>query len=176
MTRLLPRWCVLGVLVSLGGTVPAAAQFALRADTLPVNDVGGTPGELYGLVHDTHGRPLPGAVVSALGSTSAFRVSDREGRFAFRGLPPGTYLVRVHLEGYEPGRSRSVQIASDARTHHPVALSRRGAADAATRRRRRSCCRPGSAASAVPRRAAHRLPRPTRTRWPGGCAERRAAS
>jgi hypothetical protein len=126
MNRLFPRWCVLGLLVSLGGAAPAAAQFALRAETLPVSDAGGAPGELHGVVHDADGLPLEGAVVSALGSTTAFRVSDREGRFAFRGLPPGLYLVRVHLEGYQPGRPRSIHIAPDGRSLARVSLHRRG--------------------------------------------------
>ena len=50
---------------------------------------------------------LSGAVVSALGSTSAFAVSNEDGHFTFRNLPAGPYLVRAHLQNYLPvARSR----------------------------------------------------------------------
>ena len=43
---------------------------------------------------------IEGVVVSALGSTNAFAVSDKLGQFSLRQLPPGPYLVRAHREGY----------------------------------------------------------------------------
>ena len=55
--------------------------------------------DLQGVVHDDRGQPVAGAVVSALGTTAASVVSDASGRFAFRNLPEGPYLVRVHLAG-----------------------------------------------------------------------------
>ena len=45
--------------------------------------------ELRGTVLDEHGQPLAGAVISALGGTSAFAVSDHDGRFTLRDLPAG---------------------------------------------------------------------------------------
>ena len=45
--------------------------------------------DFRGLVLDERGQPLAGAVVSALGVTTAFAISDPEGRFAFRNLPFG---------------------------------------------------------------------------------------
>ena len=49
--------------------------------------------ELNGVVKDELGKPLSGAVVSALGSTSAFAISNEDGHFTFRNLPPGPYLM-----------------------------------------------------------------------------------
>ncbi len=57
------------------------------------------------------GHPLAGAVVSALGSTTLFAVSDKDGQFLMRGLPAGPYLIRAHLQGYTPARGRLVQVA-----------------------------------------------------------------
>ncbi len=71
--------------------------------------------ELRGTVLDEGGQPLAGVVISALGSTSTFAVSDRSGRFTLRDLPAGPYLVRAHLQGYVPARARIVQIATAAR-------------------------------------------------------------
>jgi hypothetical protein len=87
-------------------------------------------GELHGLVEDEKGQPLSGAIVSAFGSTSAFAISDSNGRFAFRELPPGPYLVRAHLQEYVPSRGRIVQVNADARNISTIALTRR--ADAST--------------------------------------------
>ena len=61
------------------------------------------PPDLQGVVHDDRGQPVAGAVVSALGTTAASVVSDARGRFAFRNLPEGPYLVRVHLAGIPAG-------------------------------------------------------------------------
>ena len=85
---------------------------------------------------DDRGQPLAGAVVSALGSTTAFAVSDRDGRFAFRNLPPGPYLVRAHLQGYVPARG----------AHHPGQRrrSRPSSTIALTRRDRRRASRRGA--------------------------------
>jgi hypothetical protein len=84
-----------------------------------------TANELTGTVTDRNGRPLIGAVVSAIGSESAFAVSDRDGRFTFRTLPQGPYVVRAHLQGYLPARPRLVQISTAARGDFNIVLAKR---------------------------------------------------
>ena len=42
-----------------------------------------------GVVQDENGAPVGGAVVSALGATTAYAVTDRSGRFELRALSPG---------------------------------------------------------------------------------------
>lgn len=108
------------------GVSPAFAQLALRSELPHVQQVALTTahGELHGVVHDSHGQPLRGAVVSALGTTTAFAVSDREGRYAFRDLPPGPYLIRAHLQGYLPERGHIVQVNADAQASWIIALTR----------------------------------------------------
>ena len=134
MTRFLSR-CFLALLVVLTvGSLPARAQLALaplpspvRLMAAPASDV--VQGELHGVVSDTRGEPLFGAVVSALGETTVFAVSDREGRFAFRTLPAGSYLVRVHLQGYLPARARVVQVVGGSRRSTTISLLRRAGDD-----------------------------------------------
>src|SRR6266566_1631787 len=84
--------------------------------------------ELRGTVVDERSQPLAGVVVSALGGTSAFAVSDRSGRFVLRDLPAGPYLVRAHLQGYVPARARIVQITTSPRDIS-IALTKVAAAD-----------------------------------------------
>ena len=60
--------------------------------------------------------PVAGAMVSALGATTAFAVSDRAGRFEIRSLSPGPYLVRAHLTGFVAPRGQVIDVrASGAR-------------------------------------------------------------
>jgi hypothetical protein len=146
MSRSVTRWCLLGVAACLIHGSPASAQDLFRAHprsldlagvltTPPARSTGPvtaarTPGELHGIVRDDEGRPLNGAVVSAHGSTAAFAMSDREGRFAFRSLPPGPYLVRVHLDGYAVPRGRYVQVNAGRREVWDISLDRVGTPDA----------------------------------------------
>jgi len=88
-----------------------------------------TQTDLRGTVLDDRGAPLGGAVVSALGSTTAFAVSDAQGEFTFRNLPAGPYLIRAHLQGYVPARARIVQVNASNRTIAAIALTRRGDVD-----------------------------------------------
>jgi TonB dependent receptor-like, beta-barrel/Carboxypeptidase regulatory-like domain len=76
-------------------------------------------------VQDDHGLPVAGAVVSAVGSTSVFAVSGEDGRFTFRSLPAGPYLVRAHLQNYLPARGQLVQVTPDAKSATTIALTRR---------------------------------------------------
>ena len=48
-------------------------------------------GSIQGNVQDERGAPVPGAMVSAFGATTAFAVSDRSGKFELRSLSPGPY-------------------------------------------------------------------------------------
>lgn len=124
MTRFAPRWCLLWVVVC-AIAAPAYAQRAAGAHIRPVNlTASSEPGEMHGIIEDESGRPLAGVVVSALGSTTVFAVSDRDGRFAFRQLPAGPYLVRAHLQGYIPARGRVVQVAPGSRTTQALSLTR----------------------------------------------------
>ena len=56
---------------------------------------------------------------------------DADGRFTFRNLPAGPYLVRAHLQGYLPARGRLVQVAPDAKNATTIALTRRADATSA---------------------------------------------
>lgn len=132
MTRHLIVRMLPAVMCMAAAATPASAQFRARpqviAATLPA--LPATPhAYVHGIVLDDRGQPLAGAVVSALGSTSVFAVSDGEGRFAFRNLPYGPYLVRAHLHGYLPPRARLVQVNRVSLTVSSIALTRRADGD-----------------------------------------------
>ena len=80
---------------------------------------------IHGVVLDNHGQPLPGAVISAFGSTTVFAVTDPDGRFSFRDIPYGPYLVRAHLQGYLPPRARLIQVDRATLTVSAIALTPR---------------------------------------------------
>jgi len=124
MTRICTRWWLPLVMLCVIAPTMAQAQLAQKP-TLQATPQAGvvSQGELRGTVQDDRGASLPGAVVSALGSITAFAVSDGEGRFVFRSLPYGPYLLRAHLQGYLPARARIVQV-SNARTSWTLALAR----------------------------------------------------
>ena len=81
-------WSCIGVMVLAGAAAPARAQVVALpqlalAPQLKASSAAAPikPSELNGVVRDELGKPLSGAVVSALGSTSAFAVSNEDGRF-----------------------------------------------------------------------------------------------
>lgn len=126
-------WSCIGVIVWVVATAtPARAQVValpqlaltpqLKASSAaaPIKQ-----SELNGIVKDELGKPLSGAVVSALGSTSAFAISNEDGHFTFRNLPAGPYLVRAHLQNYLSARGRVVQVSADGRTTSTIELTRR---------------------------------------------------
>jgi hypothetical protein len=99
----------------------AAAQTAVLV--APVNRVASVAsGAILGNVLDERGAPVAGAMVSALGATSAFAVSDRSGRFELHTLPPGPYVVRAHLAGFVASRGQVVDVRPDARSSSKIAL------------------------------------------------------
>jgi hypothetical protein len=80
------------------------------------------PGSIQGIVQDEQGAPVAGAMVSALGATTAFAVTDRTGRFELRTLSPGPYLVRAHLAGFVAPRGQIVDVRPSARSTSAIGL------------------------------------------------------
>src|SRR6478735_7655544 len=68
------------------------------------------------------GAPVAGAAVSALGTTTAFAVSDRSGRFELRTLSPGPYLLRAHLAGFVASRAQVIDVRPSGRVSSAIAL------------------------------------------------------
>src|SRR5881394_1544323 len=116
-----------GVLVHLCVPLPAGAQSSPSA-ARPISALAAlaslTPGAIQGLVQDEAGAPVSGAVVSALGSSSAFAVTDRAGHFELRALPPGPYLLRAHLTGFVAPRGQVVRVLPSFRASSSIALRR----------------------------------------------------
>jgi hypothetical protein len=133
MAQILVRRQSLGILVCAVAMMatPASAQLAVRPEMRSLPKVAPTmtstaQGELHGTVVDEQGEPLAGAIVSALGSATVFAVTDREGRYIFRNLAAGPYLVRAHLQGYLPARGRVLHVAAAARSASRIVLAKSG--------------------------------------------------
>ncbi|HOG30193.1 MAG TPA: TonB-dependent receptor [Vicinamibacterales bacterium] len=117
MRRLPTLVAAAGLVCLVSSSVPAGAQPSAAPSApppaAPSADATLTRagvGAIRGLVLDTQGRPLGGAMVSALGSTVAFALTDRDGRFLLSALPPGAYVVRVHLDGFAPSPRQMVEV------------------------------------------------------------------
>jgi hypothetical protein len=87
-------------------------------------------GFIEGRITDEGGKPLDGAVVSALGGTTAFAVSDRTGQYSLKQLPPGPYIVRAHLAGFLAARSTMVNVRPAGRSASSFTLRREGSVSA----------------------------------------------
>lgn len=82
------------------------------------------PGAIDGMVSDDKGVPVVGAMVSALGPTSAFAVTGRGGRYEIATLEPGSYLVRAHMAGFVAVRPIEVVVRPRTRVIHSLSLRR----------------------------------------------------
>jgi outer membrane receptor protein involved in Fe transport len=104
---------------------PKLTQSAFKIE--PVTRVAATDtGLIEGKVTDELGQPLDGAVISALGGATAFAVSDHAGQYSLKQLPPGPYLVRVHLAGFLAARSTMVNVRPATRSASSFKLRREG--------------------------------------------------
>ena len=115
-----------GLVAAAGVLVMLCVPHVLAAQALPSIPrlASLAPGGIQGLVMDEVGAPIVGAVVSALGSNSAFAVTDRSGHFELKGLPPGPYLIRAHLAGYVASRGQIVRVLPSTRSSSSIALRR----------------------------------------------------
>lgn len=108
------------------GPVSARAQVPAAGPERITDLATVTTGQIIGRVADDAGLPVEGVVVSAMGSTSAFAVSDTAGQFNLRQLPPGPYLLRAHREGYLTVRGTIVEVRPAGRTSSALTLRREG--------------------------------------------------
>jgi hypothetical protein len=126
MTGSIARWWVFGV--ALASAAPAFAQSSPAFGIVPVATkmAVSQPGEIHGVIHDERGQPLNKVVVSASvqGAASLFAVSDADGRFSFRSLKPGAYLVRAYLAGYTSPRGKYVTVSAGGREMKEISLNR----------------------------------------------------
>ena len=110
--------CFTGLAVGVAAAQPVITQIA-SAST----------GIIAGQVLDDRGRPLSDVVVSAVGGSTSFAVTDTSGQFTLRSLTPGPYLVRAHLDGYVGARQSIVTVRPSARTLSTFRMRREGKAD-----------------------------------------------
>ena len=86
-------------------------------------------GRLVGVVTDTAGAPVEATLLSATGPAGvALAVCDADGRFEFRALRPGTYLLRTHVAGLDAVRRSVVEVRPGLATTYSVTLQRSVAA------------------------------------------------
>jgi hypothetical protein len=110
-------------------STPANAQNLVRLPLQPVAHIASfPPGSIQGLVQDEKSDPVAGAIVTAVGANTTVTVTDKNGRFELRPLPPGPYLLRAHLSGFVTARAQIVQVHSSARAASTIALRHVGLA------------------------------------------------
>lgn len=119
--------CSSGVAVGVAaGAQPDSGDDRRQPTSLITQIAAATTGTISGVVLDERGVPLNGVVVSAMGGSTSFAVSDKVGQYTLRSLLPGAYLVRAHLEGYLPARNTIVTVRPSARTVSSFTLRREG--------------------------------------------------
>ncbi len=70
-------------------------------------------GTILGTVTDTAGIGMPGVTVTASDGATGFsrsQQSDGEGRFQIRLLPPSTYALKAHLDGFAPYEQLGIRV------------------------------------------------------------------
>jgi hypothetical protein len=107
-----------GLAASVAAAQPVITQIASAAS-----------GVIVGQVLDERGQPLADVVVSAVGGSTSFAVTDGRGAYTLRSLTPGPYLVRAHREGYIGARSTIVTVRASGRTVSSFRMRREGDAD-----------------------------------------------
>ena len=108
---------VVSMLVGVG--YPLAAQDG------PLTQMASVEGAVVrGVVTDDAGRPLEGAMVSALGAAmTALAVTDGVGRYELTDLLPGPYLLRAHLSGFSASGRNFIEVSHAAEIEQAFALS-----------------------------------------------------
>ena len=104
------RWFPAAIAIIVLGAQAASAQ-------TPSKDARSTrgafpAGSIEGVVLDDRQIPVAGAMVSAVGRTTAAASTDRDGRYTLRELPYGPYILSAHSRGYFRSRGRTVQLTS----------------------------------------------------------------
>jgi hypothetical protein len=87
---------------------------AIAAPTRAFAQAQATTGQIEGIVKDTSGAVLPGAMVTLEQEATGFKrelVADSQGRYLGIALPLGTYTIAVTLPGFEPAKRESVPLA-----------------------------------------------------------------
>lgn len=126
-SRLVALTLLLGVMV---GSISAAEQ---RPSAKAITGSGATTAiphvdakdsaRLLGVVTDGAGAPLAGTLLSTLGPAgTSLAVCDADGRFEFRGLRPGAYLLRAHRSGFTTTRRLVVNVTVGTPTLQAVTL------------------------------------------------------
>ena len=116
MTRA-PRVAVTALALTVATATVAGARTTTErragaTTTNTVASVAGT-GDILGVVTNRAGGTLGEVLVSATGpSGTMLTVCDAEGRFEFRSLQPGRYLVRTHASGFVASR-RYVDVVAE---------------------------------------------------------------
>jgi hypothetical protein len=126
------RWtaAVIGVVLLGGGPSPARAQLRTAAPAgLAFLDAGraatSSSGSIEGSVWDDRGRPFPGVVLTVIGLTTTFAVTDDRGRYEIADLTPGAYVIRAVARGFAP-QSQRVVVRPQGRSSSQLAMSRAG--------------------------------------------------
>ncbi len=124
--------------VTLSVTVMAASGYAAEgrsstntetakpeatAKTAITNTASAHSGFLLGTVINDTGAPMGRALISASGPVgTSLAVCDADGRFEFRGLPPGRYLLRAHLSGFTTVQRVVVDVSAGVPTLRAITL------------------------------------------------------
>src|SRR5258708_30123010 len=103
-------WVLAGVAWMVAGAGAALAQ--------------ATTGTVEGRIAGPDGGALPGVTVTAAGALPGSRVAvtDGAGAYHLAALPPGSYEVRVELQGFAPQKSRVI-VSLDATTRADFRLA-----------------------------------------------------
>jgi hypothetical protein len=114
--------CFSGLAVGVASAQPRLADERNSPQIIQIASV--TTGTISGQVLDDRGQPLADAVISAVGGSTSFAVSDRAGQYTLRSLTPGPYLIRAHLDGFVSARQTIVTVRPAARTMSTFTLRR----------------------------------------------------
>jgi len=94
-----------------------------------------TSADLSGVIYDQSKAVLPGVTVTVTNAETGVTrssVTDAEGRYAVLALPPGTYNIRVELQGFAPQTRDGVPLALGAAVEIPFTLAIAGAQEQVT--------------------------------------------